>query len=178
MTNLRAPSAMWVAEDWPKLVHQTSLWRSSWWEVYKIELAPPANTASRRLAAEMRWSHIRSSSCRSLRFDVHEDSNSECFRTSSALILEKWKWKTLMRIITCHLFRINSASLATLTMWSFMAWERRRPWKKGIFQANQLLHCVKKEFKRYCRPEDISKKTERATTWNGLSIQKIYCWSV
>lgn len=96
-----------------------------------------AITLSRLLAAVMRWSHILSSSLRSRRLWAHWDwkkkkkinsswygaltptprkrdssrlirtSKSACLRTSSARIL----------------FSINSASFATRTMWSFIAWE-------------------------------------------------------
>lgn len=49
-----------------------------------------------------------------------------------------------------HLFSIKSASLATLTMWSFMAWESSRPCKVFLFTKNQLLLSVITSF---CRQE-------------------------
>ncbi len=52
-------------------------------------------------------------------------SSPECLRTSSARIL----------------LRMNSASLATRTMWSFMAWERRRPSLMSSMKASPACFC-------------------------------------
>ena len=62
-------------------------------------------------AAVMKWSHICSSPLRSTVFCAESCSNSLAFRISSAR----------MRL------RIKSASLATFTTWSLLAWARRRP---------------------------------------------------
>ena len=157
VTNLRAPSTMRVTEDWPKLVHQ-STWRGSAGRKSYYGNYSELHLPERHLDdAQQRWGDRTSAPLRDDR------SGSMCTKTqtlsaSEHRLLSSWKsesenlwWEMLL---VCHLFRINSASLATLTMWSFMAWERRRPWK-GIFQSNQLLHSIKTDFKRcfkrYCR---------------------------
>ena len=63
-------------------------------------------------------------------------SNSACLMTSSARIR----------------LRMNSASLATLTMWSFMAWDRSRPsliWNGG--KQVKLNSPVVNVIKNFCR---------------------------
>jgi hypothetical protein len=56
---------------------------------------------------------------------VHFWSSPECLSTSSARIL----------------LRMNSASLATRTMWSFMAWESRRPSLMSSMKASPACFC-------------------------------------
>lgn len=101
-----------------------------------------AMTLSLLLAAVMRWSHILSSSLRSSNVWAHWVSKSACFRTSSARIL----------------FRMNSASFATLTIWSFMAWDRRRPSLINSMKASPACFC-----KEFCHSWEHSSMTNSTT---------------
>lgn len=68
-------------------------------------------------------------------------SKSACFKTSSALIL----------------FRINSASFATRTMWSRIAWESSRPSFISSMKASPACFC--KEFCHSWEHNNITSST-------------------
>ncbi len=88
------------------------------------------------------WMSRRKSSLQQLTCICILTSNSACFCTSSALIL----------------LRMNSASLATLTMWSLVAWDSSLPSLTSSMNARPACFC-----KEFCHSWEHSNITNSTT---------------
>ena len=167
---LRAPSTVWVTKDWPQLVHQTTC---SWWSWY-LDDHDDQRKVFPRIFSQPTCQHGVSSPCSGNEMIAHPLLLVPVAQVGRARrlelgvlqhvvrshpadvqvwqhVLQIWRIEDLLwKMNDIHLFSINSASLATLTMWSFMAWESRRPCKVFLFTKTNFCNLSKQAF---CRQE-------------------------